>query len=62
LSHEVGWQYKGVVAKLEEKRKVRSAAFSEKKKADAKLKEKAAQNVSKAVEKYNKILAQYGHA
>lgn len=62
LSHEVGWQYKGVVDKLEEKRKVRSAAFYEKKKADLKLKEKAAKNVAKSVEKYDKILQQYGCA
>jgi large subunit ribosomal protein L13Ae len=62
LSHEVGWQYKGVVSKLEEKRKLRSAAFYEKKKSDLKLKDKATKNVAKSVEKFNKILQQYGHA
>ncbi|KAI6191640.1 50S ribosomal protein L13, protein [Aphelenchoides bicaudatus] len=62
LSHEVGWQYQGVVAKLEEKRKVRSAAFYEKKKSDLKLKTKATQNVAKSVEKFDKVLKQYGHA
>jgi large subunit ribosomal protein L13Ae len=62
LSHEVGWQYKGVVAKLEEKRKVRSAAFYEKKKSDLKLKEKATKNVAKSLEKYDKILQKYGYA
>ncbi|KAI6173446.1 50S ribosomal protein L13, protein [Aphelenchoides besseyi] len=46
LSHEVGWQYKGVVEKLEEKRKIRSAAFYEKKKAEQKLKAKATVNVA----------------
>jgi large subunit ribosomal protein L13Ae len=62
LSHEVGWQYKGVVEKLEEKRKVRSAAFYEKKKSDLKLKDKATENVAKSLEKFDKILKQYGHA
>ncbi|CAD5234486.1 unnamed protein product [Bursaphelenchus xylophilus] len=62
LSHEVGWQYQGVIAKLEEKRKVRSAAFYEQKKAELKLREKASGNVAKKVAKYDEILKQYGHA
>jgi len=33
LSHEVGWKYQDVVAKLEEKRKVKSAAYYDRKKA-----------------------------
>ncbi|KAL1974036.1 hypothetical protein VTN31DRAFT_5596 [Thermomyces dupontii] len=33
LSHEVGWKYQDVVARLEERRKVKSAAFHERKKA-----------------------------
>lgn len=36
LSHEVGWKYQDVVAKLEEKRKVKSAAYYARKKAIAK--------------------------
>jgi large subunit ribosomal protein L13Ae len=31
LSHEVGWGYKDVVDRLEEKRKVKAAAFHERK-------------------------------
>lgn len=37
LSHEVGWQYRDVVAKLEEKRKVKGAAYFEQKKKEQKL-------------------------
>ena len=33
LSHEVGWKYQDVVARLEERRKVKSAAYYERKKA-----------------------------
>ncbi len=36
LSHEVGWKYQDVVDRLEEKRKVKSAAYYAKKKAFAK--------------------------
>jgi len=40
LSHEVGWGYKDVVDRLEEKRKVKAQAFHERKIAAAKLREK----------------------
>ncbi|PGH20414.1 60S ribosomal protein L16 [Polytolypa hystricis UAMH7299] len=33
LSHEVGWKYQDVVARLEERRKVKSSAYYERKKA-----------------------------
>ena len=33
LSHEVGWKYQDVVSRLEERRKVKSAAYYAKKKA-----------------------------
>jgi large subunit ribosomal protein L13Ae len=36
LSHEVGWKYAGVVDKLEERRKAKSAAYYERKKIVAK--------------------------
>jgi len=32
LAHEVGWKYQDVVARLEERRKVKSAAYYERKK------------------------------
>lgn len=41
LSSQVGWKYAGVVEKLETKRKVRSAAFYNRKKALGQLKAKA---------------------
>jgi len=41
LSHEVGWGYKDVVDRLEEKRKIRAKAFHERKLAATKLRQKA---------------------
>ena len=32
LAHEVGWKYKGIIDSLEEKRKVKSQQYYEKKK------------------------------
>lgn len=62
LAHEVGWQYKGVIEKLEQKRMVRGAAFHEKKKAQLKLKAQALKIAEKKIAPYQKILEQYGHA
>ncbi|KAG5731203.1 60S ribosomal protein L16 [Termitomyces sp. T112] len=41
LSHEVGWGYKDVVDRLEEKRKIKAQAFHERKVAAIKLRQKA---------------------
>ncbi|KAF7310979.1 60S ribosomal protein [Mycena chlorophos] len=41
LSHEVGWGYKDVVDRLEEKRKIKAQAFHERKVAAVKLRQKA---------------------
>lgn len=41
LSHEVGWGYKDVVDRLEEKRKVKAQAFHERKLTAAKLRQNA---------------------
>merc|ERR1712063_127259 len=41
LSHEVGWKYQDTIKALEEKRKVRAAAYYERKKATAALQRKA---------------------
>ncbi|KAG7531378.1 hypothetical protein FFLO_04375 [Filobasidium floriforme] len=46
LSHEVGWGYKDVVDKLEEKRKAKGQAYHERKVASLKLREKAASSVN----------------
>merc|ERR1712217_475640 len=41
LSHEVGWKYQDTIKALEEKRKVRAAAYYERKKASSALQRKA---------------------
>jgi large subunit ribosomal protein L13Ae len=61
LAHEVGWQYQGIVAKLEAKRKVKGAAHFEKKKSVTKVEAQAKANVAKKIEAYDKILASYGY-
>ncbi|KAJ2904412.1 hypothetical protein MKZ38_008085 [Zalerion maritima] len=58
LSHEVGWKYKGVVERLEERRKVKGAAYYEKKKqalrqlAEAKKTASVPAKTAKALEAY----------
>ncbi|KAM0746685.1 ribosomal protein L13 [Meredithblackwellia eburnea MCA 4105] len=61
LSHEVGWQYRDVVDRLEEKRKVKAAAFYEKKVAAAKAQAAVVKsaNVPAAV---SEKLAAFGYA
>jgi large subunit ribosomal protein L13Ae len=62
LAHEVGWQYQGVVEKLEAKRKLRGAAYHDKKKAESKLKRQAIEKAKPKTAEFDKILAQYGYA
>eukprot|EP00080_Pristionchus_pacificus_P005001 PDM65021.1 rpl-16 [Pristionchus pacificus] len=62
LAHEVGWQYKDVVAKLEAKRKVKGALFYSDKKKLAKLEEQARKNVASKIAAYQKIIEGYGYA
>ncbi|KAH8815924.1 60S ribosomal protein L16 [Xylogone sp. PMI_703] len=58
LSHEVGWKYQDVVARLEERRKVKSAAYYQRKKvarkqlSDAKAGAKVDDNVKKQLAEY----------
>ncbi|KAJ1676619.1 60S ribosomal protein L16A, partial [Spiromyces aspiralis] len=59
VSAEAGWKYQDVVAKLEQKRKISSQAFYERKKALAKLEAKAAQNKAADLETVNKELAKF---
>ncbi|MFH4978532.1 hypothetical protein AB6A40_005241 [Gnathostoma spinigerum] len=61
LAHEVGWQYQGVVKKLEAKRKEKGAAYFQRKKELAKLRSKAMENVAKQIEPYQKIIESYGY-
>ncbi|WRT64434.1 ribosomal protein L13 [Kwoniella shivajii] len=56
LSAEVGWQYKDVVDRLEEKRKVKGQAYFERKQATLKLRAKADASVAK-----NETLTQFGY-
>ncbi|CAB3402544.1 unnamed protein product [Caenorhabditis bovis] len=61
LSHEVGWQYQDVVAKLEAKRKVKGAAYYEQKKKLNKLFEQAKINAAPKIAKYQKIIESFGY-
>jgi large subunit ribosomal protein L13Ae len=61
ISHEVGWKYQDVVAKLEEKRKAKSAAYYQRKKAVVALKSKAAASKSDALKSVNESITAYGY-
>jgi hypothetical protein len=50
------------VNKLEEKRKVRGAAYYEKTKAERKLRQKAVDAAKPKTAEFDKILEQYGYA
>ncbi|KAF7190023.1 60S ribosomal protein L16 [Pseudocercospora fuligena] len=58
LGHEFGWKYQDVVARLEERRKVKGQAYYEKKRAARKNLADAQSKVSSDV---TKQLAQYGY-
>jgi len=60
LSHEVGWKYQDVVARLEERRKVKSAAYYARKKT-ARRQLTDAQKSAKVDEKTKKQLAEFGY-
>ncbi|EFE35515.1 uncharacterized protein ARB_05557 [Trichophyton benhamiae CBS 112371] len=60
LSHEVGWKYQDVVARLEERRKVKGAAYYERKKA-ARRQLLQAQRTASVDNKTKEQLAQYGY-
>ncbi|KAG5463394.1 MAG: 60S ribosomal protein L16, partial [Olpidium bornovanus] len=61
LASEVGWKYEDVVAKLEEKRKLKSKAFYERKKALAVVRAKAAENKAEKLRPVLEKLSQYGY-
>ncbi|KAK9722283.1 60S ribosomal protein L16A [Basidiobolus ranarum] len=61
LSSEVGWKYDDVVKKLEEKRKVKSKAYYERKKAILNLKNKASAAKAEELKSVNESLAAYGY-
>ena len=61
LASSVGWKYSDVIAKLEDKRKVRSAAFHKRKKAILALRAQAVEKTSKDLSSVNEVLATYAH-
>ncbi|KAL6044028.1 60S ribosomal protein L16A [Balamuthia mandrillaris] len=61
LSSEVGWHHADTIKKLEEKRKVRSKAFYERKKALARLRTQALQNRSEQLQEVQQTLTANGH-
>ncbi|KAI1315895.1 60S ribosomal protein L16B [Mortierella claussenii] len=61
VSHEVGWKYNDVVANLEEKRKVKSKAFYERKKAIANVRAKAAGSKSAELAAVQEKIVALGH-
>lgn len=61
LSAEVGWKYAGVVSKLEDKRRTRSAAYYQRAKALAKIRGQAISNVASKLTEQNKLLSSYGY-
>lgn len=61
IASEVGWKYAPVVAKLEEKRKAKSAAYYERKKAQKRLVEKATKNVAGKLKSAEQTLVAAGY-
>nr|CTP81194.1 BMA-RPL-16 [Brugia malayi] len=61
LAHEVGWQYRDIVAKLEAKRKVKSAAFYQHKKMKSKLFAEALKSDIVRNSPYQKLIESYGY-
>lgn len=62
LANEVGWKYGDLVNKLEEKRKIKSAAEYEERQAEASLREKAEEAAAGELKGINDQLAKYGYA
>ncbi|KAJ3005487.1 60S ribosomal protein L16B [Thoreauomyces humboldtii] len=61
ISSEFGWKYQDVVERLEEKRKTKSHAYYEKKKALLRIRGQAAKKVEGDLSKVTETLALYGH-
>ncbi|PPQ88613.1 hypothetical protein CVT25_010189 [Psilocybe cyanescens] len=55
LSHEVGWGYKDVVDRLEEKRKIKAQAFHERKLTAVKLRQKAVADSASSFEQLTQL-------
>ena len=61
LASEVGWKYAEVVSKLEEKRKVKSAAYYARKKSDVRVLAKAKQSAATKLAPVQKTLEAFGY-
>ncbi|KAI7861949.1 60S ribosomal protein L16 [Spinellus fusiger] len=61
ISHEVGWKYQDVVAKLEEKRKAKSSAYYERKAALIAIQKKAVESKADALKTVNASIAALGY-
>jgi large subunit ribosomal protein L13Ae len=61
LSSEVGWKHGDLVQRLEAKRKVRSDAFYQKKKATTQLRVKAEAAAASELTNVAPVLAQFGY-
>jgi large subunit ribosomal protein L13Ae len=61
ISHEVGWKYQDVVAKLEDKRKAKSAAYYQRKSALAAVQKKAVESKADSIKDVNAQIAALGY-
>lgn len=61
LAASIGWKHNDLLARLEEKRKVKSAAYYQTKKELNKLREKAVTEAAEALAPVNEALAEYGY-
>jgi len=62
LSVEVGWKHQAAVAKLEERRKIKSKKFYERKRAIENIRSKATKNSGQAkVKEFNEALSKLGY-
>ncbi|KAL0089994.1 60S ribosomal protein L16, partial [Phycomyces blakesleeanus] len=61
ISHEVGWKYQDVVAKLEDKRKAKSSAYYERKAALIAIQKKAVESKASSLKTVNASIAALGY-
>lgn len=61
LSHEVGWQYKDVVANLERKRKAKLALHLKQHKVNKRLTQQARKNIEKAAAPHTAVINSLGY-
>lgn len=62
LSHEVGWRYRDIVRKLEEKRIKNGKKFHQKRLKESKIKRKAEERAKDQLVEVNQGLSKLGYA